>query len=136
MRVAITGSPGVGKHTVAREILNHLEFSLMDINSIAKNAGLFEPAEDTSDVDVVELQRKIEEKISDYVLIVGHLVPYVVPSDRIDTVIVVRRDPYELLDVYRNRGYTEEKSKENAGSEVLGVIAFDTVARFGTKVSR
>jgi adenylate kinase len=134
MIIVITGNPGVGKHTVAKEILCHLKLSLLDINSIAKDSGLFELNQDTNDVNVEELEKIINEKISDSSLIVGHLAPYVVSSEKIDKVIVLRKNPYDLFEVYEKRGYAKEKSKENAGSEALGIIAHDAIAKFGDKV--
>ena len=48
--------------------------------------------------------------------------------------IVLRRNPYDLITVYKKREYTEEKTRENIGSEVLGIIAHDAINQFGTKV--
>lgn len=134
MRIIITGNPGVGKHTIAKEILNHLKLSLVDINSIAKDSGLFEVNQSTNDVDVNELEKIINKKISNSSLIVGHLAPYVISPEKIDKVIVLRRNPYDLFEIYEKRGYSKDKSKENAGSEVLGIIAHDAISRFGDKV--
>ncbi len=134
MAIAITGNPGVGKHTISKEILKHIEYSVLDINKIAKDSNLFESNNDTNDVDVEELKKIINKKIVDSSLIVGHLAPYVISPEKIEKIIVLRRNPYELLDVYKERGYSKEKSKENAGSEVLGIISFDTITKFKEKV--
>lgn len=134
MRIIITGSPGVGKHTVAKEILNHFKLLMLDISQIAKESGLFELNGNTNDVDVKELEKIINKKISDSSLVVGHLAPYVVSPEKIDKVIVLRKNPYDLFKIYEKRGYSKEKSKENAGSEVLGIIAYDAISRFGDKV--
>ena len=50
------------------------------------------------------------------------------------SVIVLRRSPYELIQVYDERGYSDKKSKENASSEILGVITYDTKNQFQDKV--
>ena len=134
MIFAITGNPGVGKHTIAREISNRLNLAVLDINEIAKSECMLEENEDTHDIDVEKLQDILEEKITNSCLIVGHLAPYVLNPEKIQKVIVLRRDPYDLLDVYKKRGYSQKKAKENAGSEVLGIIMFDAVERFGNKV--
>ncbi|MCE9652940.1 MAG: AAA family ATPase [Nitrosarchaeum sp.] len=134
MSIVITGSPGVGKHTVAKEISKYLGLPTMDINSIAKEAGLFEKNDDTNDVDISDLKKIIKEKISTPSLIVGHLAPYVLSPDQIKKVIVLRRDPYDLISVYKKRQYTEEKIRENTGSEILGIIAHDAINQFGTRV--
>ena len=134
MSIVITGNPGVGKHTVVKEISKYLELPIIDINTIAKESGLFEKNDDTNDVDISDLKKIMKEKISTPSLIVGHLAPYVLSSDQIKKVIVLRRDPYVLITVYKKRQYTEEKIKENTGSEILGIIAHDAINQFGAKV--
>ncbi|MCI4432885.1 MAG: AAA family ATPase [Nitrosopumilus sp.] len=134
MSIVITGNPGVGKHTITKKISEILKLSVIDINTIAKDAGLFEESENTNDVNTAELEKVIKEKISSCSLIVGHLAPYVLLPDQVKKVIVLRRNPYDLISVYRERAYTEEKIRENAGSEVLGVIAYDAINQFGKKV--
>ena len=39
MVLVITGSPGVGKHTIANEILHSNDYELLDINKIASEKG-------------------------------------------------------------------------------------------------
>ena len=134
MSIVITGNPGVGKHTITQEIAEKLGLSIIDINSIAKDAGLFEKNEDTNDVDTEKLGKILEEKISEKNVIVGHLAPYVLDKDKIKIMIVLRRNPYDLISVYKERKYTDEKSRENAGSEVLGIITHDALSRFQEKV--
>ena len=133
MSIVITGNPGVGKHTITKEIAEKLELSILDINSIAKDAGLFEKSKDTYDVDTEKLEKILEQKISEKKVIVGHLAPYVLDKNKVKIVIVLRRDPYDLISVYKERRYTDEKSKENLGSEVLGIIAHDTISKFQEK---
>ncbi len=134
MSIVITGNPGVGKHTITQEIAEKLELSIIDINSIAKDAGLFEKNKDTYDVDTAKLEKILEEKISEKKMIVGHLAPYVLDKNKVKIVIVLRRDPYDLISVYKERKYSDEKSKENLGSEVLGIIAHDAKSKFQEKV--
>jgi len=133
MSIVITGNPGVGKHTITEKIAEKLELPILDINSIAKDAGLFEKNKDTYDVDTEKLEKILEQKISEKKVIVGHLAPYVLDKNKVKIVIVLRRDPYDLISVYKERRYTDEKSKENLGSEVLGIIAHDTISKFQEK---
>ena len=133
MSIVITGNPGVGKHTITQEIAEKLELSIIDINSIAKDAGLFEKNKDTYDVDTAKLEKILEQKISEKKVIVGHLAPYVLDKNKVKIVIVLRKNPYDLISVYKERKYTDEKSKENTGSEVLGIIAHDTISKFQEK---
>ncbi len=133
MSIVITGNPGVGKHTITKEIAEKLELSIIDINGIAKDAELFEKNKDTYDVDTAKLEKILEQKISEKNVIVGHLAPYVLDKNKVKIVIVLRRNPYDLISVYKKRKYTDEKSKENLGSEVLGIIAHDAMNKFQEK---
>jgi adenylate kinase len=133
MSIVITGNPGVGKHTITQEIAEKLGLVIIDINSIAKDAGLFEKNEDVNDVDTVKLEKILEQRISEKNVIVGHLAPYVLDKNKIKIMIILRRNPYDLISVYKERKYTDEKSRENTGSEILGIIAHDAINKFQEK---
>ena len=134
MSIVITGTPGVGKHTIGKEISQKLGLEIIDINEIAKNSGLFEQNDESNDVDTEKLQEILREKISNRQIIIGHLAPYVLDNEKINRVIVLRRSPYDLIQVYDERGYSDKKSKENASSEILGVITYDAINQFQDKV--
>ena len=141
MSIVITGSPGVGKHTIAKEIERTWKISeLIDINKIAIDAGLVEQGQDALDVDVNKLKKHLEPIVSDIPrlhwmgrtgLVVGHLAPYVLDGKSFNPCIVLRKNPYKLLDIYKKRGYTEKKMKDNLGSEILGIITNDAIKNFG-----
>ena len=134
MSIVITGTPGVGKHTIGKKLSQKLELEIIDINEIAKNSGLFEQNNESNDVDTEKLQGILREKISKKCIIVGHLAPYVLDNEKTNTVIVLRRSPYDLIQVYNERGYSDKKSKENASSEILGIITYDAINQFQDKV--
>ena len=131
MSYVITGNPGVGKHTIANELSKISDLPILDINKIAKESGLFEKNEETNDVDVEKLTKIIESKIISPVVIVGHLAPYVLNSSQVKKAIVFRKNPYDLIPIYEKREYSNEKIKDNIGSEILGVILYDTLEKFG-----
>lgn len=131
MSYVITGSPGVGKHTISAEISKRSKIPILDVNTVAKESGLFEKNGQTNDVDVDKLAKIIEKKITKPLLIVGHLAPYVVGENHIKKAIVLRKNPYQLIPIYEKRGYSAEKIKDNIGSEILGVILYDALEKFG-----
>ena len=134
MSIVITGNPGVGKHTITQKIADRLELSIVDINKIAKDSGLFGKNEDTNDIDITKLEKILEQKISEKNIIVGHLAPYVLHKNKVKIMIVLRRNPYDLISVYKDRKYSDRKIKENTGSEILGIIAHDAISKFQEKV--
>jgi len=128
MSIVITGNPGVGKHTITQQIAEIMKLSIIDINKIAKDSGLFEQDDDTNDVDTEELEKILKQKTSDKDIIVGHL-----EKNQVKIMIVLRRSPYDLIPVYNDRKYSEKKIRENTGSEILGIIANDAISRFQEK---
>lgn len=136
MSIVITGTPGVGKHTVANRLAGTLKLPVTDINQVARESGLLLPGPGgrTGDVDVLRLGAVLKKRLSDPGLVVGHLAPYALSSGQVRLVIVLRRSPYELLLTYEARGYSGEKGRENSASEILGVIFHDARSRFGGKV--
>ena len=133
MSIVITGNPGVGKHTVTKKISEILNFPIIDINIVAKDLGLFEKNENTNDVDTQNLGKILGERELNEKIVVGHLAPYVLEKNQVKIIVILRRNPYDLELVYKERNYSEIKIKENAGSEILGIITHDTIEKFEEK---
>ena len=63
------------------------------------------------------------------------MAPYVLEKSNIDFAIILRKNPYDLIEIYKKRKYEKSKIKENAGSEILGIIANDSITSFGKEKS-
>jgi len=132
VNLVITGNPGVGKHTTAELILKqNSSYEMIDINKFAIDEGFAEKLENGFEIDTTKLKDEIKGIISDRSLIVGHLAPYVIDEIDVDLVIVLRKNPYDLIEVYKKRDYQDSKIKQNTGSEILGVIVNDSIQSFG-----
>lgn len=131
MSKVITGNPGVGKHTVAKQIAKDLNLDLIDINRVAIENGMFVRGKETLDVDTKALQKILDKKITKHSLIVGHLAPYVISKNKVKMTIVLRKSPYKLMSVYKKRKYSKQKTIENLGSEILGITFYDALKKFG-----
>lgn len=125
--IVITGSPGVGKHTIGRAVAKDLGLDIIDLNIVAADNGIIE---ESGDVDVDMLRDIIRQNTADSVVI-GHLAPYVLEEQRVKKAIVLRKSPYELIPVYKKRRYSEYKTRENLASEILGIVIHDTIDAFG-----
>ncbi|MFB3765838.1 MAG: adenylate kinase family protein [Methanotrichaceae archaeon] len=133
MRVALTGTPGTGKSTVAAL----LPYRIIDINALVKgglNLGI-DPERDCLEADMERLERRLDEldsiadsnsmgrtDVSDITVIEGHISHYFA-----DSAIVLRLDPKELKKRLQSRGYSEKKVRENLESEALDVILIEAV---------
>ncbi len=128
MRLVVTGTPGVGKHTIAKVLADRLDAKLIDVNEVAFKYNAIIGRDYAYIIDIEKAKAIIKEQLSDRCIIVGHLAQDVV--DEIDYAIVLRRSPYELEQVYIKRGYDVKKMKDNLASEILGVIIYDCMSKF------
>lgn len=159
MVLVITGNPGVGKHTAAKKIVSqHMpDLEILDINKVVlenksvvmlnhpkrrrnytqsnSNSHIISKKSDdyTIDVDTERLGYIISQKISAKSIVVGHLAPYVLKKDQIKLAVILRKNPNHLERIYKKRKYPLRKIRDNQASEILGVIAHDTIARFGPR---
>lgn len=133
MSLVVTGSPGVGKHTVAEALGREAGLDVIDANGVAARAGL---VGEGGEVDASRLGAELEGLAGEGTLVVGHLVPYAMRADAVAAAVVIRRSPYELEGVYARRGYARGKALDNLGAEILGVIAGDAAGAFGDAAVR
>ena len=134
-RIVITGNPGVGKHTIGIAIANKLNYTILDLNKFVIMNNATYPSSDiesTLEVDVRVAFRAIrrEFKKGENLVIVGHLAPYLLRSNQIDFVAILRKHPKYLLQVYKRRKYSTLKVKENITCEILGTCSYDAFKQF------
>ena len=136
VKLVITGNPGVGKHTIAELFIKQdSSYKIFDISKFAIEKGFGEQVDDGIEVDTTKIKNEIKKSDLEKSVIVGHLAPYVLDESDIDIVIILRKNPYDLIEIYKKRDYQKWKIKENTGSEILGVITNDSIASFGKEKS-
>ena len=136
MRLVITGNPGVGKHTIAELFIKQdSSYKIFDISKFAIEKGFGEQMDDSIEIDTAKIKNEINRLDLEKSIIVGHLAPYVLDESNIDLAIILRKNPYDLIEIYNKRNYQKLKIKENAGSEILGIIANDSITSFGKEKS-
>ncbi len=59
------------------------------------------------------------------------MAPYVLTKSQVSKAIILRKSPYKLVQIYKKRKYSKKKTTENLGSEVLGIIAYEAMKKFG-----
>lgn len=122
MKIALTGTPGTGKSTVAR--LVDARFTVVDINAIIKetyNLGMDEDR-NSAIADIEGLSSYVEQLTGDIILEghVAHLLP-------VDKIIVLRASPAVLRKRLEARGWSEQKIEENLEAEALDVILVEAL---------
>jgi adenylate kinase len=134
----VTGTPGVGKSSVSRQLSSRLHAELVSIGDLVREEGLYVRADRKRDTLVADME-KVSNRINNIILhssemlvIEGHYAVDVVPTEAVKLVFVLRRDPGELRKILRSRGYEGGKVNENIAAEVLDVCLYDAVERHGT----
>lgn len=117
MRVAVTGTPGVGKTTVARRLADQRGAEYVDVTEQVRggaSAGYDEKRKaPIADIDA------LREKMPEDAVLDGHL------SHRLDSdyVVLLRCAPDVLRSRLEEREWHEEKIEENVKAEALDVTA-------------
>ncbi|MEF8840698.1 MAG: adenylate kinase family protein [Haloarculaceae archaeon] len=130
MRVALTGTPGTGKTTVADLLETELE--VVHLNDVVREEALAESVDEERDSLVADLD-SVREWLDGHeaehgdLFVESHLA-HLFGADR---VVVLRCDTDELERRLLDRGETEAKARENAESEALDVVLSEAVERHG-----
>jgi len=132
--ILITGTPCVGKTTVAKALAAKLNAEYINLTDYAK-ANRLTLGEDkersTIIIDEEAMQQKIGETIeasaNANLIIDGHYASAVTPAKHIPHVFVLRRDPRELKLFMEQCGYSGSKLWENLQAEIIDVVLGEAV---------
>ena len=121
-RIALTGSPGTGKTTLALE-MQSLGLEVDSVKSLAEEHGFIgdlDPSDGARPIDIEKLSSVLEDKwssgdSSEY-FIEGHL-SHSLP---VDAIIILRCAPIVLEKRLAARGYSAEKIASNVDWEIIG----------------
>ncbi len=121
MQIALTGTPGTGKTTIA----GLLPYKVIDINALVKGGMNFgtDPERGCLEADMDALAKHLARLDSDETQILeGHFSHHFA-----DWSIVLRLAPSLLKSRLEARGYSSEKIRENLEAEALDVILVEAV---------
>ena len=90
--IGITGSPGTGKKTIAKELSKNMNIDVFDINKFIIENNLAEYEEGQLIVDnLKDVRERIDhEFIGKKFIIIGHLLPEVIPEETLLKLNVLR----------------------------------------------
>lgn len=124
MIIAISGTPGVGKSSVANELENS-GYKVIRLDDLAGEKGFFEGEEDGSKlVNVDKLNKHVKTlKAKNNLFLVSH---YSHQIDH-DAAVVLRCHPEELKKRLKKRSWTDAKIRENLEAEAIDVITIEAL---------
>ncbi len=144
MIVALTGTPGTGKSTVSKQLVDD-RYSVLPINEIAKERKLlldYDSDRQTYEADIDGLNKYLTRYISelnaqhnnepapepqDTIFLEGHLAHHL---DMPEIVIILRCHPTVLTQRLSAKGWSENKIRENLEAEAVDVILIECMNRY------
>ena len=132
----ITGTPGVGKSSVSKKLTSKVNAELVSIGDLVSKEKLYIKADRKRNTLIADME-KTSNRIKDIIshtsgtlIIEGHYAVDVVPPETVSLVFVLRRNPEELKETLKNRGYKDGKVYENLAAEILDVCLYDAVKKY------
>jgi len=132
--ILITGTPGVGKTTLAHLVASQLDALYVNLTELAVKENLIigrDKDRDTAIIDETAMKKKMQEVIESCgekdVVVDGHYAAMVVPKELVAYVFVLRRDPVELREFMEKEGFSGRKLWENLASEILDTCLADAL---------
>lgn len=123
----ISGVPGTGKTSVAREIYNLTGINHIELNKVAKDISReFNEGSESFIIDNKGVLRYIFSKIRQRAIIEGHFTD-ILPPEAVKRFIVLRLNPARLFERLKKRGYSMEKICENILAEGLDICGDDAM---------
>jgi adenylate kinase len=149
MIIIVSGTPGTGKTTLARELAKSLDYPYLDVKKLIKSKGLsigIDQKRKCEMVDIGKMNKLLigEIKKAKNLIIDSHLSHYL-PREWVDKCIITRCEIKELQSRLKKRRYTKAKIRENLDSEIFElclneareaghkVCVFDTTKGIGIK---
>jgi adenylate kinase len=127
--IIISGTPGCGKTSVAKEISNLIGAKIISLNELAISDEFSIEYDEDRKTYVIDFEiflpyilKKIEEikKQNPPFLIIESHFSDIIPEKFIDYAFILRCDPDELLKRLERKHYTSKKVTENIQAEILG----------------
>ena len=126
--ILVTGTPCVGKTSVARLLASKLDAFYVNLTELALHENLISSKDEERDSIIVDekcMRRKIRQIVENCdkseVIVDGHYAVNVVPKELTAYVFVLRRNPVELRKFMEQCGFSGRKLWENLASEILDV---------------
>ncbi len=133
--ILVTGTPCVGKTTVAQKLARELDALYINLTELAEKHSLTlgeDKERKTTIIDEEKMHAKISETIEITekrdVIVDGHYAYAVVPKRYVTRIFVLRRNPIELRKIMEKCGFSGAKLWENLASEILDVCLVEALS--------
>lgn len=128
--ICISGSVGSGKTTLAKKLMEKLDYPVLDVKKLIKEkrlAGYYDKRRrcdvvdtKTLNEDIIKEIKKAKENKPEGIIIESHLSHYL-PKRYVDLCIITKCDIEELNKRLKKRRYAKDKIKENIECEIFDI---------------
>ena len=134
--ILVTGTPCVGKTTIARQLEKKLTAQYINLTEFAEKEKLImdeDKERKTGIINEAKMRKKLGETLAktenNNIIIDGHYAGAVVPKSHVTHVFVLRRNPVELRAFMKKSGFQGVKLWENLASEILDVCLVEALSK-------
>ncbi len=133
MLIALTGTPGTGKSSVAR-FLRKKGYRVISLNRIIVREKMVKSCDEKRKSWIVDMKRlekyveNLKKKYPEKTIILDSHISHLLP---VDFVIVLHCSPDELEKRLKKKRWRKEKIRENVEAEMIEVIAVEAEEMLG-----
>lgn len=147
--IIITGSPGVGKSTLAKILAKKLKLDRLDLHHYYQRISTgYNRSKQSYDINYKKFETLVKEKLqqSKKGLIIDSHISHLLPKKLVDLCIVLTHSDLKTLEQrLKQRKYSKKKIRENLDAEIFQVclmeakekghkvITFDTATKLDLK---
>jgi adenylate kinase len=123
--IVITGTPGVGKSTLARRLAKKKEFTRLDLHNFYKDISTgYDRSAKCYDINLKKLQKLVETKLDEcetkYLVLDSHIA-HLLPKKLVYRCLLLTCDLKKLKRRLVGRKYSTRKIQENLQAEIFQV---------------
>jgi adenylate kinase len=129
----VTGTPGVGKTTIAAEVARELGLRHVEVGAFARERDLVDSYDEKLDCHVVHedaVLDALEPIMAAGGVVVDHHSSDWFPQRWFQAIVVLRADTAVLYDRLEARGYAKLKLDHNMQAEIMQVVRDEAVASY------
>jgi adenylate kinase len=130
--IAVSGTPGTGKTTTAKQLTEELGYAYIDGKEVIRKHQLdkaYDEGRDCTIIDIDQFADAMKDTLKKYgnAIIDSHL-SHELPADMVDIIIITTCKRPTLKRRLEKRGYAAAKVQENIEAEIFDVCYQDALA--------